>query len=321
MNTKCIAVASMDKDYVDAAKIFIHSFKYHHPDIPINVYIVDDYHPSSDMLHMYKDVHFIHLKATRVNKFIKDNSDIINKKSFNNNIYDSSKIINMFAYIEAIDELIASKKYDVIIKSDLDTLWCDSILNELSEFANSNLPIAMSRENMPGNTELYSSILNMGGYFCAGVMLYNTHMLTNSVLDTVFSTMQHYGISKFTYLDQDALMLSYSKKFELNGVYNITSMPIPKAKNVYVIHYNTFIKPFGRLEKDIVRDMPLYRTYKLYRDMAVAVNCHESFINKINDNITILHRFLKHKVRLRPDIQLIQIKCTKMLKSFNLLYE
>ena len=315
MNTKCIAVASMDKDYVDAAKIFINSFKYHHPDIPINMYIVDDYHPSSDMLHMYKDVQFIYLKATRVNKFIKDNSNIINKKSFNNNIYDSSKIINMFAYIEAIDELIASKKYDVIIKSDLDTLWCDSILNELSEFTNSNLPIAMSRENMPGNTELYSSILNTGGYFCAGVMLYNTHMLT-SVLDTVFSTMQHYGISKFAYLDQDALMLSYPKKFELNGVYNITSVPIPKAKNVYVIHYNTFIKI---LVSSIRRK--LYRTYKLYRDMAVAVNCHESFINKINDNITILHRFLKHRVRLRPDIQLIQIKCMKMLKSFNLLYE
>ena len=322
MNHKCIAVASMDRDYADPAKVFIYSFKQHHPDIPINIYVLDDYTPDQDILDRYPDVKFIPFKAEKCRKFINDNINGINNISFANNVYDSSKIIDMLAYIEAIDELIVTKQYDVIIKSDLDTLWCGNIENDLNAFVESKLPIAMSRERvnikhfMLSEEGLHYQYLNTGGYFCAGITLYNARVLSAYVFRTIIKTIMHYGINRFHYLDQDGLSISYSNKFVLNGVYNITSLPIPDAKNVYVLHYNADIKPFAIVTKDVFDYVPLFRTYELYREIAKTIECDSTFITKINNSIAEIKKRLVHVKEIDSGIQLIQIKCAEMLRKF-----
>lgn len=320
MNPKCVAIASMDKDYADAAKVFIYTFKYYHPDIPIKIYIIDDYQPDESLTNIHSDVTFIHFNASKVHDFINKNNTNINKKSFDNNCYDSSKIYNMFAYIEAIDELISTNKYDVIIKSDLDTLWCGSIVNDITEFVNSNLPIGVSKEKAPiehiklGSDGLLQQHLENGGHFCVGITLYNAKVITTSVLDTVIKTMQTYGISKFVYLDQDALLLSYRDKFILNGVYNMTSFPIPQITDVYVLHYNNPFKPFSKVDKPLLIYNPLFHTYKLYLTIAKSIKCREQFIDQINNNISILDKFFIQDNRPHRDIKLILSKCLEMLK-------
>ena len=297
MKHKCIAIGSFDKDFVNPAKVFIHTFKYNHPDIPINMYILDDYIPDQDMLNLYPDVTFKHVKNDRVKQFLTENKNEINTTSFDGNMYDSSKLICMFSYLEAVDELIAENKYDVIIKSDLDVIWIDSIYEELNNFVKSNLPIAMSREgvnrihNEANDKLLHYPHLANGGYFCAGVTLYNTHVLTNGVLDTIFNTMKSYGINKFVYLDQDSLVLSYKDKFVLNGVYNHTSVPMPKGPDVYVIHYNINAKPFGKITEENAGCLPLSRTYKLYQQIAEAINCDTKFITLLKNNVPYLRLY------------------------------
>ena len=322
MNPNCIAVASMDRDYAGPMRIFIYSFKYYHPDIPINIYILDDYTPDQDILDRYPDVKFIPFKAEKCRKFINDNINGINNISFANNVYDSSKIIDMLAYIEAIDELIATKQYDVIIKSDLDTLWCGNIENDLNAFVESKLPIAMSRERvnikhfMLSEEGLHYQYLNTGGYFCAGITLYNARVLSAYVFRTIIKTIMHYGINRFHRLDQDGLSISCSNKFVLNGVYNITSLPIPDAKNVYVLHYNADIKPFAIVTKDVFDYVPLFRTYELYREIAKTIECDSTFITKINNSIAEIEKRLVHVKEIDSGIQLIQIKCAEMLRKF-----
>lgn len=320
---KCIAIASFDKDYVNPAKVFIHTFKYNHPDIPINMYILDDYIPDEDMLNLYPDVTFKHIKNDRVKQFLTENKNEINTTSFDGNMYDSSKLICMFSYLEAIDELIAENKYDVIIKSDLDVVWIDSIYNEVNKFVDSNLPIAMSREHLNlrhyrANDKLlhYPHLAN-GGYFCAGITLYNAHVLPNGVLDTIFNTMKSYGINKFVQLDQDALMLSYKDKFVLNGVYNHTSVHIPKGKDVYTIHYNLCAKPFGKINKQTVGGFPLFRTYRLYKQIAETVNCDAEFITLLENNLQKLSELTRHCDLSSPVLQILNIKLTNMLKGMN----
>lgn len=321
MTPKCIAIASFDKDFVNPAKVFIHTFKYNHPDIPINMYILDDYIPDQDMLNLYPDVTFKHVKNDRVKQFLTENKNEINITSFDGSMYDSSKLICMFSYLEAVDELIAENKYDVIIKSDLDVIWIDSIYDEISNFVDSNLPIAMSRE---GANEIHHEAkdkllhyphLANGGYFCAGVTLYNARVLANSVLDTIFNTMKSYGINKFVYLDQDALVLSYKDKFVLNGVYNSTSIPIPKGRDVYVIHYNIWAKPFGKITKQTVGCLPLSRTYKLYEQIAEAINCDTKFITLLKDNLQKLSELIEPCQQALPVLQILNIKLTNMLKG------
>ena len=323
MTPKCIAIASFDKDFVNPAKVFIHTFKYNHPDIPINMYILDDYIPDQDMLNLYPDVTFKHIKNDRVKQFLTENKNEINITSFNGNMYDSSKLICMFSYLEAIDELIAENKYDVIIKSDLDVVWIDSIYDEVNRFVDSNLPIAMSREGVnrahyEANDKLlhYPHLAN-GGYFCAGITLYNARILTNGVLDTIFNTMESHGINKFVYLDQDALVLSYKDKFVLNGVYNHTSMPIPKGQDVYVIHYNVYAKPFGKVSKQTVGYLSLSRTYKLYQQIAETIKCSTEFITLLKDNLQKLSELTKPYHSASPVLQILNIKLTNMLKGMN----
>lgn len=321
MTHKCIAIATFDKDFVNPAKVFIHTFKYNHPDIPINMYILDDYIPDQDMLNLYPDVTFKHIKNDRVKQFLTENKNEINTTSFDGNMYDSSKLICMFSYLEAIDELIAENKYDVIIKSDLDVVWIDSIYDELNRFVDSNLPIAISREWISikhykaDDKLLHHQHLASDGYFCAGITLYNTHILSNGVLDTIFNTMKSYGINKFVYLDQDALVLSYKNKFVLNGVYNFTSIPIPKGKDVYVIHYNLTAKPFGKITKKTVEYHPLARTYKLYMQIAETIKCNTEFITLLKDNLQKLSELTKPYHSASPVLQILNIKLTNMLKG------
>lgn len=322
MNYNCIAVASMDRDYAGPARVFVYSFKQHHPDIPINIYVLDDYTPDQDILDRYPDVKFIPFKAEKCRKFITNNIKNISKISFANNVYNSSKISNMFAYLEAIDELIATKQYDVIIKSDLDTLWCGSIEHDVDAFMETKLPIAMSKERvnikhfMLADNGLHYQYLNAGGYFCAGITLYNARILAACVFDTIVKTMMHYGINKFHYLDQDGLVLSYPNKFTLSGVYNITSLPIPDVKNVYVLHYNAAIKPFAVANTQTLGYIPLFRTYELYREIALAIGCDEKFITQINNSIAAIKKRLVCIKETNPGIQLIQLKCMEMLQKF-----
>lgn len=323
MTHKCIAIATFDKDFVNPAKVFIHTFKYNHPDIPINMYILDDYTPDQNMLNLYPDVTFKHIKNDRVKQFLTEHKNEINTTSFDGNMYDSSKVICMFSYLEAIDELIAENKYDVIIKSDLDVVWIDSIYDELNKFVDSNLPIAMPRELVSiiqyeaGDKLLHYPHLANGGYFCAGITLYNTHILSNGVLDTIFNTMKSYGINRFIYLDQDALVLSYKNKFVLNGAYNHTSMPIPKGKDVYVIHYNLPAKPFGKITRETVGYLPLTRTYRLYKQIAEAVNCNAEFITLLENNLQKLLELTKHHDLSSPVLQILNIKLINMLQGLS----
>ena len=160
-------------------------------------------------------------------------------------------------------------------------------------------------------------IFTNGKYFCAGITLYNIHVLTNSVLDTIFNTMKSYGINKFVYLDQDALVLSYKNKFVLNGVYNHTSMPTPKGRDVYVIHYNVYAKPFGKVDKQSVGYLPLSRTYKLYEQIAEIINCDTEFITLLKDNLQKLSELTKPYHSASHVLQILNIKLINMLKGLN----
>ena len=81
MNPNCIAVASMDRDYAGPMRVFIYSFKYYHPDIPINIYVLDDYTPDQDILmsslfHL-KQKNAINLLQTTLITSVKYHSSII----------------------------------------------------------------------------------------------------------------------------------------------------------------------------------------------------------------------------------------------------
>lgn len=323
MSHKYIAIASMDKDFVDAAKVFIHTFKCNHPDIPINMYILDDYTPDEDMLNLYPDVTFKHINNNRVKQFLTENKNEINITSFDDNMYDSSKLICMFSYLEAVDELIAENKYDVIIKSDLDVLWCDSIINDLTEFTKSNLPIAMSKERIGieqyilDSNGLLSYYQNNGGAFSAGVTLYNARIINSNIFDTLIGTMKKYGIYKFVYLDQDALSLSYPKKFILKGVYNSTACTLPDARDVYVLHYAGPFKPFGKITKENIKkyNSDFIYTYALYRDIAKIIMCSDNFISTINTNLATLNKYVVHNKWVHSGRKLIELKCANTLKT------
>lgn len=321
MKTNCIAIATMNKVYANPVKVFIHTFKYNHPNIPINIYILDDYIPDQEILTKYTDVKFIPFKASRTHNFIHNNFVEINKESFNGNIYSTDSIIMMFAYLEVIDELISSGKHDVIIKSDLDTLWCDNMYADIEKFVKSNLPIAMSREVINeqhfifGNDRLHYQHVDAGGYFCAGVMLFNVHLLSSSVLETVIHTMYRYGVSKFIYLDQDALVLSYKNKYVLNGVYNFTSAPIFRVNEVYCIHYNNYAKPFGIIGERITDNIRLFSTYTLYREIAEVANCDKEFIALLEDNLLKLRVLIDFKYNNSSLFRILSDKCSKMIQT------
>ena len=320
MNPNCIAVASMDRDYAGPARVFIYSFKYYHPDIPINIYVLDDYTPDQDILDRYPDIKFIPLKAEKCRKFITDNIDNISKVSFINQAYGPDKIINMFAYLEAIDELIAEKKYDVIIKSDLDTLWCGSIMNDLIEFTKSNLPVAVAREDTPAvyanvtDSYIYKKHIATGGFFCFGIALYNTHILSDNVCDTAFSTMCAGNMSEFVYLDQDALSLSYPEKFELKCIYHASYTSVVSVKDTYIIHYSMPVKPFAVSNVPVIEYHPLHRTYTTYREIAKAIGCSAKFIAQIDDSISKIKKRLVH-TRVDPEVLLLRSKCVDTLQK------
>ena len=320
MNPNCIAVASMDRDYAGPARVFIYSFKYYHPDIPLNIYVLDDYTPDQDILDRYPDIKFIPLKAEKCRKFITNNIDNISKVSFINNTYGPDKIINMFAYLEAIDELIAEKKYDVIIKSDLDTLWCGSIMNDLIAFTKSNLPVAVAREDTPTiyakitDSDIYKKHIATGGFFCFGIALYNAHILNGSICDTVFNTMRNCNISEFIYLDQDALSLSYPEKFELKCIFQGASVPTITTRDTYILHYNLPARPFAVANIPMIEYHPLFRTYMTYREIASTIGCSAKFIAQINDSISKIRKCLVH-ARVDPEALLLRYKCVDTLQK------
>ena len=226
----------------------------------------------------------------------------------------------MFAYLEAIDELIAEKKYDVIIKSDLDTLWCGSIMNDLIAFIKSELPVAATREDTPPvyadmvDSDIYKKHIDTGGFFCFGIALYNARLLTSNICDTVFNTMRKCNMSEFVYLDQDALSLSYPEKFVLKCIFQASSAPGITTRDTYILHYNLPAKPFAVANVPVIRYHHLFRTYATYRDIAIVIGCSTEFITQINDSITKIKTCLVG-ANVDHDALLLRCKCTKTLQN------
>ena len=94
-------------------------------------------------------------------------------------------------------------------------------------------------------------------------------------------------------------------------------MPIPKGKDVYVIHYNLAAKPFGKITRETVGYQPLARTYKLYEQIAETINCDTKFITLLKDNLQKLSELTKPYDTALPVLQIMNIKLTTMLKGLN----
>ena len=279
---KSIAFCVVDHDYIEPLRVALKTFRSKNP-IPFKVFKIDDFKVPDDLKNL-PNVEFIDFKPEKTLKFVKENYNLFNKESFNGNLYDDSKLVNMFAHLEIEDLLM--KDYDVVFKTDIDVCYFENIENSIKSFFESNLPIAMAREHIHEiiTRPLYKFYKQRKKAFNCGFL-----MLNSKKCKGIFK-----AVEKCIYLDQDALNLAFEKFYDLtpHGFIN-ANVPLNEKlpENILALHYNVTDKPFADISVKHCFDAIAVTTYSGYLNIAEMCKCSVEFLEKIKNQIEYVKKY------------------------------
>jgi hypothetical protein len=288
---KSIAFCVVDHDYIEPLRVALKTFRSKNP-IPFKVFKIDDFKVPDDLKNL-PNVEFIDFKPEKTLKFVKENYNLFNKESFNGNLYDDSKLANMFAHLEIEDLLM--KDYDVVFKTDIDVCYFENIENSIKSFFESNLPIAMAREHIHEiiTRPLYKFYKQRKKAFNCGFLMLNSKKC-KGIFKAVQETMKKEGFEKCVYLDQDALNLAFEKFYDLtpHGFIN-ANVPLNEKlpENISALHYNVTDKPFADISVKHCFDAIAVTTYSGYLNIAEMCKCSVEFLEKIKNQIEYVKKY------------------------------
>ena len=288
---KSIAFCVVDHDYIEPLRVALKTFRSKNP-IPFKVFKIDDFKVPDDLKNL-PNVEFIDFKPEKTLKFVKENYNLFNKESFNGNLYDDSKLANMFAHLEIEDLLM--KDYDVVFKTDIDVCYFENIENSIKSFFESNLPIAMAREHIHEiiTRPLYKFYKQRKKAFNCGFLMLNSKKC-KGIFKAVQETMKKEGFEKCIYLDQDALNLAFEKFYDLtpHGFIN-ANVPLNEKlpENILALHYNVTDKPFADISVKHCFDAIAVTTYSGYLNIAEMCKCSVEFLEKIKNQIEYVKKW------------------------------
>lgn len=288
---KSIAFCVVDHDYIEPLRVTLKTFRSKNP-IPFKVFKIDDFKVPDDLKNL-PNVEFIDFKPEKALKFVKENYNLFNKESFNGNLYDDSKLVNMFAHLEIEDLLM--KDYDVVFKTDIDVCYFENIESSIKSFFESNLPIAMAREHIHEiiTRPLYKFYKQRKKAFNCGFLMLNSKKC-KGIFKAVQETMKKEGFEKCIYLDQDALNLAFEKFYDLtpHGFIN-ANVPLNEKlpENILALHYNVTDKPFADISVKHSFDAIAVTTYSGYLNIAEMCKCSVEFLEKIKNQIEYVKKY------------------------------
>lgn len=288
---KSIAFCVVDHDYIEPLRVALKTFRSKNS-IPFKVFKIDDFKVPDDLKNL-PNVEFIDFKPEKTLKFVKENYNLFNKESFNGNLYDDSKLANMFAHLEIEDLLM--KDYDVVFKTDIDVCYFENIENSIKSFFESNLPIAMAREHIHEiiTRPLYKFYKQRKKAFNCGFLMLNSKKC-KGIFKAVQETMKKEGFEKCIYLDQDALNLAFEKFYDLtpHGFIN-ANVPLNEKlpENILALHYNVTDKPFADISVKHCFDAIAVTTYSGYLNIAEMCKCSVEFLEKIKNQIEYVKKY------------------------------
>lgn len=288
---KSIAFCVVDHDYIEPLRVALKTFRSKNS-IPFKVFKIDDFKVPDDLKNL-PNVEFIDFKPEKALKFVKENYNLFNKESFNGNLYDDSKLVNMFAHLEIEDLLM--KDYDVVFKTDIDVCYFENIENSIKSFFESNLPIAMAREHIHEiiTRPLYKFYKQRKKAFNCGFLMLNSKKC-KGIFKAVQETMKKEGFEKCIYLDQDALNLAFEKFYDLtpHGFIN-ANVPLNEKlpENILALHYNVTDKPFADISVKHCFDAIAVTTYSGYLNIAEMCKCSVEFLEKIKNQIEYVKKY------------------------------
>lgn len=290
---KSIAFCVVDHDYIEPLRVALKTFRSKNP-IPFKVFKIDDFKVPDDLKNL-PNVEFIDFKPEKTLKFVKENYNLFNKESFNGNLYDDSKLVNMFAHLEIEDLLM--KDYDVVFKTDIDVCYFENIESSIKSFFESNLPIAMARENIDESEIIKKPLckfyLQRKKNFNCGFLMLNSKKC-KKIFKTVQETMKKEGFEKCIFLDQDALNLSFEEFYDLtpHGFINANVPQNEKLpENILALHYNVTDKPFADISVKHCFDAIAVTTYSGYLNIAEMCKCSVEFLEKIKNQIEYVKKY------------------------------
>ena len=288
---KSIAFCVVDHDYIEPLRVALKTFRSKNS-IPFKVFKIDDFKVPDDLKNL-PNVEFIDFKPEKTLKFVKENYNLFNKESFNGNLYDDSKLANMFAHLEIEDLLM--KDYDVVFKTDIDVCYFENIENSIKSFFESNLPIAMAREHIHEiiTRPLYKFYKQRKKAFNCGFLMLNSKKC-KGIFKAVQETMKKEGFEKCIYLDQDALNLAFEEFYDLtpHGFIN-ANVPLNEKlpENILALHYNVTDKPFADISVKHCFDAIAVTTYSGYLNIAEMCKCSVEFLEKIKNQIEYVKKY------------------------------
>lgn len=320
---KSIAFCVVDHDYIDPLRVTLKTFRSKNS-IPFKVFKIDDFKVPDDLKNL-PNVEFIDFKPEKTLKFVKENYNLFNKESFNGNLYDDSKLVNMFAHLEIEDLLM--KDYDVVFKTDIDVCYFKNIENSIKSFFESNLPIAMAREHINESESikrpLHKFYLQRKKAFNCGFLMLNSKKC-KKIFKTVQETMKKEGFEKCIFLDQDALNLAFEEFYDLTQ-FGFINANIPQneklPENVLALHYNVTDKPFADISVKHCFDVIAVTTYSGYLNIAELCKCSLEFLEKIKNQIKYIKNyssFCKFGFSFQRAKFAFAMEITKRMKEFKL---
>ena len=290
-----IVFCVVDHDYIDPLRVALKTFRSKNS-IPFKVFKIDDFKVPDDLKNL-PNVEFIDFKPEKTLKFVKENYNLFNKESFNGNLYDESKLVNMFVHLEIEDLLM--NDYDVVFKTDIDVCYFENIEDSIKSFFESNLPIAMAREQIHESKSesitrpLHKFYLQRKKAFNCGFLMLNSKKC-KGIFKTVQETMKKEGFEKCIFLDQDALNLAFEEFYDLtpHGFIN-ANMPRNEKlpENILALHYNVTEKPFADTSVKHWFDAIAITTYSGYLNIAELCKCNLEFLEKIKNHIEYVKNY------------------------------
>lgn len=318
---KSIAFCVVDHDYIEPLRVALKTFRSKNP-IPFKVFKIDDFKVPDDLKNL-PNVEFIDFKPEKALKFVKENYNLFNKESFNGNLYDDSKLVNMFAHLEIEDLLM--KDYDVVFKTDIDVCYFENIENSIKSFFESNLPIAMAREHIHEiiTRPLYKFYKQRKKAFNCGFLMLNSKKC-KGIFKAVQETMKKEGFEKCIYLDQDALNLAFEEFYDLTP-YGFINANVPLneklPENILALHYNVTDKPFADISVKHCFDAIAVTTYSGYLNIAELCKCSLEFLEKIKNQIEYVKNYqslCKYNFYFQRVKYSFAMEITKKMKEFKL---
>lgn len=320
---KSIVFCVVDHDYIEPLRVALKTFRSKNS-IPFKVFKIDDFKVPDDLKNL-PNVEFIDFKPKKALKFVKENYNLFNKESFNGNLYDDSKLANMFAHLEIEDLLM--KDYDVVFKTDIDVCYFENIESPIKSFFESNLPIAMARENIDESEMIKKPLckfyLERKKNFNCGFLMLNSKKC-KGIFKTVQKTMKKEGFEKCIFLDQDALNLSFEEFYDLtpHGFINANVPQNEKLpENILALHYNLTDKPFADISVKHCFDAIAVTTYSGYLNIAELCKCSLEFLEKIKNQIKYVKNyqsFLKFGFYFQRVKYSFAMEIAKKMKEFKL---